>query len=142
MSREIVISNKVAGVGINATPAVIEALTALKKNKNSTLKFEPGEYHFYREGTHKQFFAVTNNTSCDKYIVFPIIDFDGLTIDGEGASFVFHEVTFPFIVHKSKNVTLKNITTGEEYALDYQLSERQRDILLAGSLLDYTRENS
>ena len=39
-------------------------------------------------------------------------------------------------------VTLKNITTGEEYALDYQLSERQRDIILAGSLLDYTRENS
>ncbi len=39
-------------------------------------------------------------------------------------------------------VTLKNITTGESYELDYQLSERQRDILLAGGLLDYTRENS
>lgn len=39
-------------------------------------------------------------------------------------------------------VTLKNLTKGEEYELDYQLSERQRDILLSGSLLDYTRENS
>jgi len=39
-------------------------------------------------------------------------------------------------------VTLKNNTTGESYELDYQLSDRQRDILLAGGLLDYTRETS
>ena len=38
-------------------------------------------------------------------------------------------------------VTLKNLTKNEEYKLDYQLSERQREILLSGSLLDYTREN-
>lgn len=39
------------------------------------------------------------------------------------------------------DVTLKNLTTGESYKLEYQLSERQRDILLAGGLLDYTRES-
>lgn len=39
------------------------------------------------------------------------------------------------------DVTLKNLTTGESYKLDYQLSERQRDILIAGGLLDYTRES-
>ena len=39
------------------------------------------------------------------------------------------------------DVTLKNLTTAESYKLDYQLSERQRDILLAGGLLDYTRES-
>lgn len=39
------------------------------------------------------------------------------------------------------DVTLKNLTTGESYKLDYQLSERQRDVLLAGGLLDYTRES-
>jgi len=39
-------------------------------------------------------------------------------------------------------VTLNNNTTGESYELDYQLSDRQRDILLAGGLLDYTRETS
>ena len=55
------------------------------------------------------------------------------------------ELCLPAIREKiadGAEVTLKNITTGEEYTLEYQLSERQRDILLAGSLLDYTRENS
>ena len=55
------------------------------------------------------------------------------------------ELCLPAIREKIANcaeITLKNITTGEEYALEYQLSERQRDIILAGSLLDYTRENS
>ena len=55
------------------------------------------------------------------------------------------ELCLPAIREKIANsaeVTLKNTTTGEEYVLEYQLSERQRDILLAGSLLDYTRENS
>ena len=44
-------------------------------------------------------------------------------------------------IKNGTTVTLKNLTKGEDYELDYQLSERQRDILLSGSLLDYTREN-
>jgi len=39
-------------------------------------------------------------------------------------------------------VMLKNATTGESYALDYDLSARQREIILAGGLLDYTRDRS
>ena len=35
---------------------------------------------------------------------------------------------------------LENLTTGESYALAYNLSKRQREILLAGGLLNYTRE--
>lgn len=46
------------------------------------------------------------------------------------------------IIKSGEEAVLKNLTTGEEYKLEYQLSERQVDILLAGSLLDYTRENS
>ena len=38
-------------------------------------------------------------------------------------------------------VALQNLTTGDIYALNYDLSPRQRDILLAGGLLDYTRDN-
>ncbi len=46
------------------------------------------------------------------------------------------------VISNGKTAVLKNNTTGEEYELDYQLSGRQVDIILAGGLLDYTRENS
>ncbi len=46
------------------------------------------------------------------------------------------------VIANGKEAVLKNITTGEEYKLDYSLSQRQVDVLLAGGLLDYTRENS
>ncbi len=40
-----------------------------------------------------------------------------------------------------KEVKLINKTKGEEYTLCYDLSDRQRDMILAGGLLNYTREN-
>ena len=46
------------------------------------------------------------------------------------------------VIANGRTAVLKNNTTGEEYELDYQLSERQVQIILAGGLLDYTRENS
>lgn len=42
---------------------------------------------------------------------------------------------------KSEPVLLKNLTTGEKYELKYDLSERQRDIILEGGLLNYTKKS-
>lgn len=54
------------------------------------------------------------------------------------------ELELSQIREKLKNndsIILKNITKGEEYELNSDhLSERQRDMLLCGGLLDYTRE--
>ncbi len=36
---------------------------------------------------------------------------------------------------------LVNLTKNEEYAIDYDLSQRQKDIILAGGLLNYTKES-
>ncbi|MCQ2474415.1 MAG: aconitate hydratase [Clostridia bacterium] len=42
-------------------------------------------------------------------------------------------------VKGGKKVVLKNITKGQEYALDYDYSERQISMILEGGLLNYTR---
>ena len=41
-----------------------------------------------------------------------------------------------------KPVTLKNLTKGEEYALNYDYSDRQTAMILAGGLLNYTKNFS
>lgn len=54
------------------------------------------------------------------------------------------ELSLPNIkeeIEAGKPVMLKNLTTGESYELKYDLSKRQKDIILAGGLLNYTRES-
>ena len=41
-----------------------------------------------------------------------------------------------------KPVTIKNLTKGEEYALNYDYSDRQTAMILAGGLLNYTKNLS
>ncbi len=45
-------------------------------------------------------------------------------------------------VQNGQSIVLKNETTGEQYPLHNAFSDRQIDLLLAGGLLDYTRNNS
>lgn len=104
----------------NATPLLQKALTEL--HDGDTLSFEPAEYHFYEDGTHVGFFAPSNNTSCDKKVVFSLIDMRGIQIDGQGSTFVFHEFTSPFVVQNSERITLKNLTVTTHY-LPYTLAE-------------------
>ena len=41
----------------------------------------------------------------------------------------------------NESATLVNLTTNEEYEIKYDLSQRQKDIILAGGLLNYTKES-
>ncbi len=41
----------------------------------------------------------------------------------------------------NKPAILVNLTTNEEYVINYDLSQRQKDIILAGGLLNYTKES-
>ena len=41
----------------------------------------------------------------------------------------------------SESAVLVNLTKNEEYAINYDLSQRQKDIILAGGLLNYTKES-
>lgn len=93
----------------NVTPIVIRALSEMQLSGGGILHFEKGEYHFFKDGTEKRFFAVSNNSASDKHIVFPILNMENITVDGHGSTFIFHEIVFPFMISNSNNITLRNI---------------------------------
>ncbi len=58
---------------------------------------------------------------------------------------MYDELSLPDIRQRIENnqpIVLRNETKNEEYAIGCELSQRQRDIILAGGLLNYTREYS
>ncbi len=94
--------------GTNRTPEIMEALRSAADG--TTLSFENGVYDFYKDGTYEDYFSPSCNMSCDKWVVFPILRKRNLVIEGGGATFLFHDRVFPFIVQHTDNVTLKNFT--------------------------------
>lgn len=124
----------------NATPAVTEALEHIKSAGGGELHFENGEYHFYREGAKSEFFAVSNNSANIKHIVFPLIEMNGITVDGHGSVFVFHEIVFPFMISRSKGVTLRNITV--DIGMSPLVNFKLRDITDDGFYMYIDRSES
>lgn len=124
----------------NATPAVVQAIAKLKEAGGGELCFEKGEYHFFKEGTVKQFFAVSNNTSCDKHMVFPITNAKNITVDGGDSVFVFHDVVFPIMISQSENIILQNFTvdTGKSPLVDLWI----RDVTNEGFHMDFDKQEN
>ena len=94
----------------DATPAVLEALIACRREKNATLLIDPGVYHFRADDALTREYYVSNNDGGRKAIAFPLIGFDGLTVDGRGAELIFHGSITPFVVDESKNIVIRNLS--------------------------------
>lgn len=98
----------------NASEVVAEAIKSLP-SKGGDIIFEKGVYHFYKQGTQKQYCAVSNNAFGIKNSAFILKNLENVTIDGNGSQFIFHGDISPFIVKDCKNVCLKNFSIDYEY---------------------------
>jgi len=85
-------------------------LKSLPVDAACTLVFEKAEYHFYDDDATELFCYVSNNSEGLKRIAFPLIGHKGLTIDGQGAKFIFHGRICPFLVRDCADITLRNFT--------------------------------
>ena len=104
------------------TLALLTALKDAKKEKNSVLHLGGGVLDFYKKHTMQKFYYISNNTYGVKNIVFPLIGFDGLTVDGGGAELLFHGTVLPFVIDSSKNITLKNFSVDYPHPIRARIS--------------------
>ncbi len=100
---------EVSPVKGNATPAVRAAVARLKDG--DTLRFAKGEYHFFEEGAKEHFLASVGSSTGIKKVVMHLEGLKDVTVDGGGASFVFHGDSFPFVVERCDGVKIGNFTS-------------------------------
>lgn len=91
---------------VNRTPEVVAALEGPQEGLR--LRFATGVYHFRTTGCRRMRLFPSNNRSGEKNVVFPLSARKNVTIDGNGATFVFHDGTFPFAIVGSEGVTIRN----------------------------------
>lgn len=92
------------------TLKMINILKKARKEGINKIVFEKGRYDFYPDRAQEHYLYVSNNDEGLKRVIFPIIDVNGLVIDGQGANFIFHGGVNPFLVQGSSQITLKNLS--------------------------------
>lgn len=94
----------------DATPAVVSRLLLADGQPISEIKFEKGTYHFYPDKGKESYEYISNHCDLMVKTPFPIEGLKNLTVDAQGSTFIFHGVMIPFLVERSENITIKNVT--------------------------------
>jgi hypothetical protein len=110
----------------NAVPYVQKALEYCKANNVAELIFPVGRYDFWPHRCIERDYYESNTTDNNpKRLAILVEHFDGLTIDGSGSDFVFHDRIQPLTVDNSNDVTLKNFTVDWDIPLTAQATVLQ-----------------
>ena len=96
--------------GVDVTYQVNRLISSLQGQGDVTLMFHPGQYDFYPENGLEKYRAVANHDNGLKRFGFPLFSSNNITIDGGGATFMFHGRMVPITIDDCSKVTLKNFT--------------------------------
>ncbi len=99
-----------AEVAEDATMAVLQAIEQVNAGKANSISFEKGTYNFYPDKAIEKYTYTSNHGDYLSRIAFYIDGANGLTIDGNGSDFIFHNRLYPFYLTNSEDVELKNFS--------------------------------
>jgi hypothetical protein len=130
IEQQLVLELSVADYGVlpdgrDSTRALKAALSACRELGAKRLVFPPGRYDFLPHFADETYLFISNNDEGLKRIIFPLVGFDGLTIDGQGSEFVFHGFVNPFLVQDSAAITFEN------FSVDFSRSFHSEGIIVA-----------
>lgn len=92
-------------------PALRKAISVLRDSSAKVLQIPKGEYHIYSADALPMSFHASNHDQPAKHAVgIPLVDLQDVTIEGNGAVFVFHGKMVPMLLMDSKNVTVNNLS--------------------------------
>lgn len=83
----------------------------VKEGEAVTLRFQSGTYHFYPEGAAERTYYISNHDQDNpKKVGLALEDMKSLTIEGNGAEFIFHGQMIPISLLRSTDCTLQNFS--------------------------------
>lgn len=110
--------------GIDDIRAIQNALKDAKAQGNKVLLFEEGQYDFFPLFASERYCYISNNDEGLKRIAFDLKETNDLTINGQGAEFMFHGFISPFVVEESHNIIFKN------FSIDFSRTFHSEGIIL------------
>jgi hypothetical protein len=139
----------------NAVAAVGRALEACRGLARPVLAFPRGRYDFWPQHAVEKVYFESNTTAVNpKRLAVFIEGFAGLTVDGGGSTFVFHDRMQPFTVDRSSGVTIRDLSidwdiplsaeavveAATEEHLDLRIDERQFPYVLENDRVVFVGE--
>lgn len=102
------------------TPVIYNHLKSGQRTKNITLNFEKGTYHFYPEKALQKYLAISNNDNGYKKIVFPLMDYKKVVINGNDSNFIFHGSVVPFNIEKTSAIEMRGLNIFWDKAFTFE----------------------
>lgn len=99
----------------NASPVLQKALQKIKaeykEGDSIVIRFAEGDYNFYEKGAAIREYYISNHDQDNpKKVGIALEDMRNLTLDGNGAQFIFHGRMLPVSLLRSTNCSLKNFS--------------------------------
>jgi len=96
---------------VNAVPYVRKALEACQSKSEVVLLFQQGRYDFWPHQSQERVYYESNTTDINpRRCAILIEEMSGLTIDGGGSDFVFHDRMQPFTIDRSERIHIRNLS--------------------------------
>lgn len=112
----------------NASSGMKHAVDAAESG--DTILFDiTADYHFYKDFSEHRLYHMTNTDSFDapdKYFAILLENKEGITIDGNGSTFVIHGDMCAFALVKCKNITIKNFRISYNSPTNFEFTVKNR----------------